>query len=240
MLRPYKKSAMNKFVQQIIAGFGASRPKPIQYETSRGTVTIVPACALEEMNKLGIDDGLGFFWHNRPDLQLDALKKIAATPEGCVTVAHDGTRIIGYVTIALPDPDVRWGRDHIPGLYELGGIEVSRNWRRAGIGAMILNATFTEEAYANAIVLATGYRWCWDFEDSGISVREYRDNLHRMFQKYGFEFFDTDEPNVAWYPDNALVARIGKRASRDLVKKFKALLFENTGSDYVLGEFIDR
>lgn len=211
-----------------------------QFTTPKGTLTIVPACPVAVMEKLGIDEGLGFFWHNRADLQLAALKKIAAMPDGCVTIAHDGAVIVGYVTIALPDVDVRWGRDRIPGLYELGGIEVSRNWRRARIGEAIMQATFGGDAYADAIVLATGYRWCWDFEESGVSVREYRDGLNRLFAKYGFEFFDTDEPNIAWYPDNALVARIGKRAPSKLVKQFKALLFENSGSDYVASEFVGR
>ncbi len=211
-----------------------------QLETSRGMLTVVSACSVELLEQLGIDEGLGFFWHNRPDLQLDALKKIAATPGGCVTIAHDGKQVLGYVTIGLPDADVRWGRDHIKGLYELGGIEVSRNWRHAGIGGAVLSATFAGDAYAEAIVLATGYRWCWDFEESGVNVREYREGLNRLFSKFGFEFFDTDEPNIAWYPDNALVARIGKRAPRDLVARFKALLFENSGADYSLGEFVGR
>ncbi|MBI5305808.1 MAG: GNAT family N-acetyltransferase [Chloroflexi bacterium] len=208
--------------------------------TARGELTIVPACSVALLDQLGIDDGLGFFWHNRPDRQLDALKKIAATPDGCVTIAHNGTMVVGYVTIGAPDPDVRWGRDQIKGLYELGGIEVSRNWRRAGIGEAVLAATFTDDSYAEAIVLATGYRWCWDFEGSGVNLRDYRDALHRLFRKFGFEFFDTDEPNIAWYPDNALVARIGTRASRELVAQFKALLFESVGSDYSLGEFVGR
>jgi len=208
--------------------------------TSRGALTIVPACSADQLTGLTIDDGLGFFWHHRSDLQLDALKKIAATPAGCVTVAHDGATIVGYVTIGAPDPDVRWGRDHIKGLYELGGIEVSRAWRRQRVADAILATTFGGDAYTDAIVLATGYRWCWDFEESGLDVRAYRDALHRLFCKFEFEFFATDEPNIAWYPDNALIARIGKRASRDLVARFKALLFEDAGADYALGEFVGR
>lgn len=61
-----------------------------------------------------------------------------------------------------------------------------------------------------------------------------------MMQRFGFQFFDTDEPNIAWYPENALVARIGKCAPADLVAKFKALLFENLGSDYSFSEFVGR
>jgi acetoin utilization protein AcuA len=210
-------------------------------DTPRGTVTVVPRCPSEEVAQLGIDDGLGFFWHNRPDLQHHALVKIAALPEGNVTLAHNDARtIVGYVTVAQPDPDTRWGRDRIAGLYELGGIEVARHWRSCGISRALMTALVADGAYDKSIVLATGYRWCWDYESSGMGIREYRDVLHRTMQRAGFEFFETDEPNIAWYPDNALVARVGKRASKDLVKQFKALLFENLGSDYAMSEFIGR
>ena len=209
--------------------------------TPHGSVTVVPHCPAGEIAQLGIDDGLGFFWHNRSDLQHQALVKIAALPDGNVTLAYTEARVIvGYVTVSLPDVDTRWGRDHVADLYELGGIEVARNWRSCGISRALLSALFADGAYDKAIVLATGYRWCWDYESSGMGVREYRDVLHRTMQRAGFEFFDTDEPNIAWYPDNALVARVGKQAPNDLRKKFKTLLFENLGSDYAMSEFVGR
>ncbi|MCX7840351.1 MAG: GNAT family N-acetyltransferase [Anaerolineae bacterium] len=217
----------------------ASSPRVL--ETPRGQVTVIARCPADEIAKLGIDAELGFFWHNRSDLQHQALMRIAALPDGNVTLAHNQDRVIvGYVTVAHPDPDTRWGRDRIPGLYELGGIEVARSWRSCGIGRALLTALFADGSYDDAIVIATGYRWCWDYESSGLTLREYREVLHRTMQRAGFEFFATDEPNIAWYPDNALVARIGKRAPKTLVKKFKGLLFENLGSEYVMGEFIGR
>ncbi len=209
-----------------------------QYQSRRGIITIHPACPANVLDNLKIDDGLGFFWHNRPDLQHQALIKIAAMPEGRVAIAHTAEDVIvGYVTITLPEEDTRWGRDHIPGLYELGGIEVSRDWRGAGVGRALLTALFKEDSFPNEIVLATGYRWCWDLESTGLTVREYRNMLNRVFGEYGFRLYETDEPNIAWYPDNALVARIGKHASPELVAKFNALLFERPGSDYITSEF---
>lgn len=218
-----------------------TKSKPQQVNTPRGRVTIVPRCPAEQIAQMGIDEGLGFFWHNRPDLQHQALVRIAALPDGNVTLAHTEERVIvGYVTISSPDADTRWGRDHIAGLYELGGIEVARGWRGCGLSRALLSALFADGAYDQAIVLATGYRWCWDYESSGMSVREYRDILHRTMQRVGFQFFDTDEPNIAWYPGNALVARVGKKVPSDLLKKFQGLLFENLGSDYTLSEFVGR
>ena len=202
-------------------------------------VTIIPSCPHEVLQTLGIEDGLGFFWHNRPDLQRDALLRIAAQPQGHVTIAHNADQnIVGYVTITLPDADTRWGRDHIEGLFELGGIEVARAWRGSRLSDALLKATFDGGAFDKAIVIATGYRWCWDVESTGLTVREYRDMLNRVFERYGFKFFETDEPNIAWYPDNALVARIGPRVPPQLLVRFNGLLFERIGSDYTSSEFL--
>ncbi len=215
-------------------------PPPV-LTTPRGAITIVPACPAAEIAAMSIDPGLGFFWHNRPDLQHEALAKIAGLPCGRVTVAHTAERmIIGYVTVALPDEDTRWGRDRIEDLYELGGIEVGRAWRGCGISRGLMEGMFGNGVFDKAVVLATGYRWCWDYESSGMGIREYREMLHKLMQRYGFQFFETDEPNIAWYPDNALIARIGKRAGRDLQAQFKGLLFENLGSEYVMSEFVRK
>lgn len=210
-----------------------------QLNTRRGPLMVVSHCSAEELEKLQIDEGLGFFWHNRPDLQRQALIKIAQQPDGRVALAHTAEGIIvGYVTITSPEPDTRWGKDQIEGLEELGGIEVSRSWRGAGLGRAILASVFTPEAYERQIVIATGYRWCWDMEMTGLTVREYRQMLLRMFGEFGFQSFETDEPNIAWYPDNALVARVGPKVSHPLMAAFKRLLFERPGSDYVTSEFV--
>ena len=210
-----------------------------QIETRRGKVTIIPSCPYQVLQTLGIDDGLGFFWHNRPDLQRDALVRISAQPQGHVTIAHNADqKIVGYVTITLPDADTRWGRDHIEGLFELGGIEVARVWRGLGLSDALLKATFAGGAFDQSIVIATGYRWCWDVESTGLTVREYREMLNRVFERHGFKFLETDEPNIAWYPDNALVARIGSRVLSQLQTQFTGLLFERLGSDYASSEFL--
>ncbi len=209
-----------------------------QFNTRRGPVTLVSLCSAPEIEQLDIDDGLGYFWHNRPDLQRLALIKIASETHGRVALAYTSQNVIvGYVTITLPELDTRWGKDQIPGLYELGGIEVSRAWRGTGLGRAILASVFTPQAYAAEIVLATGYRWCWDIESAALTVREYRNMLNRMFEEHGFRLYETDEPNIAWYPDNALVARIGPHVPSSLLAKFKGLLFERPGSDYVSNEF---
>lgn len=233
-----KTASVLSLVSQVL-GQPSPEPPRRQVETRRGTITIIPACPVQVMGTLGIDEGLGFFWHNRPDLQRAALLRIAAQPRGRVTIAHSAERVIvGYVTVADPDADTRWGRDHIDGLLELGGIEVGRAWRGLGLSGALMEATFGGGVFDKEIVIATGYRWCWDVEPTGLTVHEYREMLHRVFQRYGFQFFETDEPNIAWYPDNVLVGRIGLRVSPQLLAQFKGLLFERIGSDYASSEFL--
>lgn len=210
-----------------------------KFSTPRGALAIVTVCSEQVLKCLKIDRGLGFFWHNRPDLQYDALLRIAADPEGQVAVVHTAEGIIiAYLTITPPDKDTRWGQKPIPGLLEMGGIEASRNWRGLGVSRALLAAVFKPDAFTDKIIIATGYRWCWDLESTGLTVREYREMLTRTFQKFGFQLYETDEPNIAWYPDNALVARVGARISSSLLSSFKSLLFERPGSDYVSSEFI--
>ena len=62
------------------------------------------------------------------------LEKVAAFPNTNVTVALSPTQqIVGYIECSYPDVVEGW-RDNADGLrYELGAIEVSRNWRRLGI-----------------------------------------------------------------------------------------------------------
>jgi acetoin utilization protein AcuA len=210
-----------------------------QFNTRRGSLTIDSQCSQEKIQQLGMDEGLGFFWHNRPDLQKQALEKIAGTPGGRVAVAHtEGQVMVGYVTITFPDVDERWGKDKIRGLYELGGIEIGREWRGMRVGDALLASLFPADAYGDSIVIATGYRWCWDTETAGLTVREYRQMLNKMFGRYGFQSYETDEPNIAWYPDNALMARIGSRVTPKLLGQFRSLLFERPGADYVSSEFL--
>ncbi len=226
-------------MNQRTAPASHSADKKEQYSTRRGLITIIPDCSETILSGLKIDDGLGFFWHNRPDLQHQALVKIAAHPDGLVAVALSAEDvIIGYLTITRPEEDTRWGRDHFQGLYEMGGIETSRSWRGQGIGRVLLRAVFTPDAFPDDIIIATGYRWCWDLESTGMTVREYREMLNRVFSSYGFQLYETDEPNIAWYPDNALVVRVGKLVSPQRLASFQSLLFERPGSDYVTGEFI--
>jgi acetoin utilization protein AcuA len=200
----------------------------MEYQTPKGNLTIETHCSPEAIQRSRLAEGLGIFWHGDLERQKTALVKIAGQPEGNVVTAHtdDGT-IVGFLTILAPDPTERWGKDHIAGLLELGGIEVAQDWRGFGIARKLLEATFENGEYDECVVFATAYSWCWDLDRMGLSIAEYRKMLNTVFRPFGFEPYVTDEPNVRYYAGNALAARVGPKVPLKLFRQFLGLLVQD-------------
>ena len=199
----------------------------MEYQTLRGTLVVETHCTPEELQRWTLAEGLGIFWNGDRERQKEALIKIAAQPEGNVVVARtpDGT-VVGFLTILPPDPSERWGRDRIPGLLELGGIEVAREWRGLGIGRKLLEAAFESGEYDDCIVFATAYSWCWDLKGMGMSIAQYRKMLQAVFGPFRFEPYATDEPNIRCYEGNVLAARVGPNVPLKLFRRFLGLLMQ--------------
>lgn len=199
----------------------------MKLETPEGVVNIESHCTPEELQQWRLADGLGIFWHGDLERQKVALMSIAGQPESNIVVARtdDGT-VVGFLTILAPDPTERWGKDRIAGLLELGGIEVARHWRGFGIAQKLLEAAFEDGEYDECVVFATAYSWCWDLEQMGLSIAEYRKMLNTVFRPFGFEPYVTDEPNVRCYAGNALAARVGPRVPLKLFRQFLGLLVQ--------------
>ncbi|MEW5934181.1 MAG: GNAT family N-acetyltransferase, partial [Bacillota bacterium] len=99
--------------------------------TPGGQVILEGPLSREELQRLNMDAGLDWF---RPAWrQKEALEEVAAMDEGRVWVARHDHTIVGYVVIHPPHPFERWGRDRLPGILELGAVEVSPAWRRSGL-----------------------------------------------------------------------------------------------------------
>jgi acetoin utilization protein AcuA len=175
------------------------------------------------IQRLRVDEGMTAF-ARRPDLEKALLRRIARDPDGTLVIAHtpDG-RIVGQVSIAPADG--RWA--DVDGIYEIA-IEVSRNWRRLGLAQRLLSFTFAHEEYEDVIVLAMGYSWHWDMEEAGISPLAYRDLLARLFGKFGFTSYVTDEPEIAMSVANVLMARVGSRVPADLFEAFHGRLLRRS------------
>ena len=111
---------------------------PISRETvfssSRGPIRILSACSPPFLRSLTLEEGIGRFARYRSIISgVETLAKVASLPDANVTVAlSPAGQLIGYIECSYPDAIEGW-RDDEDGLcYELGAIEVSRNWRHWG------------------------------------------------------------------------------------------------------------
>jgi acetoin utilization protein AcuA len=193
----------------------------------RGQLCICTGCSPEFLHPLTLEDGIGRFARYRSIISgVTTLKKVAALPDANVTVAlSPERRIIGYIECSYPDAIEGW-RGNTDGLcYELGAIEVSRNWRHVGIGKAMVAAILTDPFVETKIFFLTGYCWHWDTDHSGLSVYAYRNMLVRLFRPFGFRVYLTNNPEIRMASANVLMARIGTQVNPQQRERFQQMLF---------------
>jgi acetoin utilization protein AcuA len=156
-----------------------------------------------------------------PAEQLKALAIIAGLYQGRVYIARSGHEIVGYITVHRPDEFSRWHR--LPGVLELGGVEVAREWRRRKVGSTLLDFIFSDDYWEDYIVISTEYFRHWDTRGTGLDVWEYRGMLDRFFGRAGFMPMPTNDPDILEHPANVLMARIGSRVGWENMMKFDDL-----------------
>jgi len=153
--------------------------------------------------------------------QHQALIELAGDPDGCVTIATDGERILAYAAFQRPEAFERWGKDETGGVYELGAIEVAPECRKRGLAKRLLEETFKTGRFDDKVVVAALYYWHYDLGSSGLSAYAYKEMLERLYKSVGFVPFTTDDPDIFPYVENALLARIGERAPKEVVESFR-------------------
>jgi acetoin utilization protein AcuA len=193
----------------------------------RGMLRILRVCSPTVLRTLTLDAGIGRFARYRSIISgINTLEKVAALPDANVTVALSAARqIIGYIECSYPDAIEGW-RDNGDGLcYELGAIEVSRNWRRLGLARAMI-ATIVADAFIESkIFFLTGYSWHWDTDQTGLSVYAYRNALVRLFRPFGFQVYLTNNPEIRMSSANVLMARIGRAITAQQRERFQKMLF---------------
>ena len=146
-----------------------------------------------------------------------------------VTLALEGENIIGFGVLNHPDDGDRWQEMTPPGLMmEVKAIEICRRFRSSGIATSILNLLLTSPSVESMIIYMVGYSWTWDLDGTGKSALAYRTMLIRLFEPFGFQELQTNEPNICLKPENLFMARIGQGVSQENKKKFKWLRFGMT------------
>lgn len=204
----------------------AIRPPDIP-KTSQTAAGAVRRCVLttpDDLASLDVGEGLGAYCRYRAGATRTMLRRVLRAPEGRVAAAVLDRRLVGYLALFRPGPEERWGRGEVPGLLELGALEVDRAWRRRGLARDLLQTTFEAGPIDTAIVVAPQDASDWDLEASGLSPREYQQLILRLFRRHGFAEFVTDDPLMAADPRNVLLVRVGAGAPPDLYQAFRALL----------------
>jgi len=192
-----------------------------------GAIEVIPCGDPALLSTLEMDATLGVF--RPPDAQFAALLSIAHDADGCVCFARLGHRLIGYATFHPPDPIERWSQGAVPGIIELGAIETSGLHRGRHLAHYLLEAAMQTGRFEDKILIATIYQWHFDLDGTNLTAHAYRKLLERMYGHVGFEIMKTDDPEIAYYPGNSLMARIGVRASSALKSEFDRLRWLETG-----------
>lgn len=213
-----------------------ARSRTVDISTAKGVVHIRTHCTPDFVDSLELDGGLGVFPHYRSIVRdKKSMENIAGlSGANLVLACDDEGKIIGYIAFADPSPLERWGKNGDELLYELGAIEVSKNWRRFGIARKMVEIAVDDEELEDRIVLLTGFSWHWDLEGTGLSKAGYRRMLMHIFEPFGFRHFYTTEPNINLDSANMLMARIGSRVSVEDEERFYDVLF---AGDHGWGEF---
>lgn len=193
-------------------------------DTPKGKVIILGPVATDEIRQLDMDEGLSAF--RQPLKQKSALLAISDLPESQVYLAIHESTIIGYLTFHFPDINRRWSAAGDV-ILELGGIEVSKNWRKMNIFTELLTLAFANAEMENHIVISIGCCNYWDFEQSGLNPWEYREMLLKVGEKFGLAAYETDDEEVRNHPTNVLMARFGKHVSWEDRYMFETLRFQD-------------
>ena len=207
----------------------SSPPKKnsLTLETPEGEIFIENYCPAEKLEKLAVDDGIRMFSRHNPERQKKALVNVAGQEGGNIVAGIQDKLLVSYVGIHHPSERERWGKPAYPWLFELGAIEVSRNYRELRLAEKMLEMAFDDPFYDDKIMLTTAFTWHWDLEATGMTKLQYRELFIHLSGKFGFIEMATDEPNVTMDSANLFLVRLGRNVSFSKYQRFASLLFSN-------------
>jgi acetoin utilization protein AcuA len=191
------------------------------FDSPKGQVYIEGPVSEDYIESLIMNQNLRNF--RPPDKQKEALIRITAMSEAMVYIARHAQEIIGYITFHKPDEYTRWSRH--PRILEMGGIEISPDWRKCGVGDNLMRLAYADKNLDNFIVITMEYCWHWDLRNTTLDVWGYQKMLTKLFARVGLIKISTDDPDIIEHPANVLMARVGKNVSREDHMRFEAMKF---------------
>lgn len=195
-------------------------------ETARGEIAIHLNCPPGFFSHLKLDTGLGSFAHYSSIIQkLEVFERIASGREGRVVLALvEPKTVVAYAACWYPDRSERWSKLGDL-MYEMGAIEVSRNFRHLGIAETLVSLIMEDAFFEEKIAYMNGFSWHWDLDGNGLTIVQYRNLMLQILKKHGFKECYTNEPNIALREENLFMVRVGSRVSTEDQKRFRNLRF---------------
>lgn len=198
----------------------------IPWQTPSGEILIRAFCTPEEIQGYSFDGQFGTHAHFRSlYTKRQSLEQMAARADTNVVLAlAEEKDIIGFGVLAYPDPDERWA-EMGDQMMEVNALEVARDWRSGKIARGIIQMLLAHPQIEAKIIYFVGYSWTWDLDGNDMSAQRYRQMMIRLFEPFGFQELQTNEPNICLKPENIFMGRIGTAVSDDLRHRFKWLRF---------------
>jgi acetoin utilization protein AcuA len=195
--------------------------------TALGELRIRSFCTPDEIRQLSFDRQFGTHAHYRSlYTKRESLERKARLPDTSVVLAiADSKRIVGFGVLAYPDPEERWASLAPNLMMEVNAIEVSREWRSKKVARGIVQMMNVHPKIEDKVAYFVGYSWTWDLDGNRMTAQQYRQMMSHLFEPFGFEEYQTNEPNICLKPENIFMARIGQNVSKELQTQFKWLRF---------------
>lgn len=159
-----------------------------------------------------------------PKKQQEAMRKAMETHQGVLALAVNNDSIIGYTIILEPETDERWRQ--LDFLKMLGVIEVAPLMRNQKVAKKLLHALFSLEETEKSIVISLECCWHWDLKMTNGDPVQYMNILKNVLESAGFEEYITNEPDIACYDVNFMMARVGSEISISQVNQFTKLAMD--------------
>lgn len=156
--------------------------------------------------------------HKQQEAMIQAME---IDEETYMSLALYENTIIGYTIVLPPELDERWQK--LDYLKMLGVIEVAPAYRGLKIGQHLLNNLFQHPQLERYIVVSLEYCWHWDLAITDGDPYAYMRMLQHVLQSAGFQEYETNEPDIARYDVNFMMARVGKKMTTEQIEAFTKL-----------------
>ncbi|MGO4886349.1 GNAT family N-acetyltransferase [Anaerobacillus sp. MEB173] len=178
---------------------------------------------LKILQKLHFHSNLNRFRDS--DKQQEAMLIAMESDDVLMALALNNENIIGYAIILSPESDERWIRLNY--LKMLGVIEVAPEFRNQKVGQKLLQALFRLAETENYIIISLEYCWHWDLDMTNGDPILYKNMLKHVLESVGFEEFHTNEPDIACYDVNFMMARVGSKITLSQLYDFANLAIQS-------------